>query len=141
MTRPNGIYVHYNTPSGQKYYSHIDSQVLLDSENSRAEEHKQQLINASKEYLAHLYGEGGTYEVEEVPEEPARHKVRLEVKKGVFLTFDTADIEDIHVSSHRGYDSAPDDTGKFMERKLNGQNTLYLTIEFKHGKHETWDQT
>lgn len=62
MTSPKEIFVRY-TVNGKPWEQHIPQQVLLDPENSRAEEHKQMLINASKEYLAHCYGEGGTYEV------------------------------------------------------------------------------
>lgn len=65
-------------------------------------------------------------------------EVRLEVKPGIFLVFDTADIETINASCHRGFDTGND--GHVFTRTPNGENILKLTVEFKNGKHETWEQ-
>ena len=53
------------------------------------------------------------------------------------LVFDTDDIDELNVSSNRGFDESDDGKGGIL-RKPNGENTLTLRITFKNGKRETW---
>lgn len=66
-------------------------------------------------------------------------EVKLEYREGVFLTFDTDDIESFNVNTYFGYDTGVSESGS-ITRTLNGENELKLDIKFKNGKRPLWKE-
>lgn len=55
------------------------------------------------------------------------------------VVFDTDDIDELDVTTHRGFYSGDDGEGHYT-RTLNGENVLTLRIRFKPYKHEMFEE-